>query len=679
MLRPLSNLVRSCLFLLAAATAASAQRDSAFMGEFRKLMQINAKEEMIVLMRRHQQEAIWAIRQTAELISDGSSDELETDMQALVSTFEKSFDSGFAQIQYDYFSLRLAGPFKKKHRELMDRYFVKQKEFAEASTKKDAPLLDALAQEFDSLGLGFGELGDDYMTAECSIAVGKAFSEELIGAKADLRRVCEGWKSFIAARDKCELHDTLYTQAKELVQHLETTGFGDPTKGAGDGAGAPGGEAPAAESNAAATPLNSTFALVPDIEAIQRPLYSADSNYQIWAGVSLAKEGSTSTFQGMDKSPSVVRTGATKASLDLNGDGTGEVDVALTGKITPVQCTLGEGDEARPWGFLAVSGIEQDTYQGFRLNLAPTTDFMTIYVAPAGSLVGTVGGVRVQVFDDNMDGVYGSPPKEWQYIGLIEGSAQRDVDSIVVGEAKFARPWSKLQKIGDAWYKLERSPTGFDLQATRVDVQTGTLQLDLKGVDATWMIVRGIGEQTDLFYDLVNGGAKSVEVPAGGYELYVGQVASGKRAQMMKALVLPGKNTPYWKVSPGGTTKVSLGAPFGFTFKYQQDDKTVTVEGPSIAVTGKSQETYQRLWNCVVAPEVNLRKAGSGKGKKEGKLQPVTDQESIYQNYNNDYRVVYFPVTAPLEKPKEGETVEVQLFEKKNKLFGKIESEFLAN
>jgi hypothetical protein len=222
-------------------------------------------------------------------------------------------------------------------------------------------------------------------------------------------------------------------------------------------------------------------------------------------------------------------------------------------------------------------------------------------------------------------------------------------------------------------------PTGFDLQATKVNVQTGTLQLDIKGVEATWMIVRGIGEQTELFYDLVNGGTKSVEVPIGGYELFVGQVASGKRQQMMKALVLPGKNTPYWKVSAGGTTKVSLGAPFGFTFRYQQDDKTVTVEGPSIAVTGKSQETYQRLWNCVVAPEVNLRKAGSGKGKKEGKLQPVTDQESIYQMHNNDYRVVFFPVTAPIEKPKEGETVEVQLLEKKNKLFGKIESEFLAN
>jgi hypothetical protein len=675
----LSSVTRSCLALLLAAPVALAQRESPFMAEFRKLMQIQGKDEMVALMRKHQTEAILAIRETAQLISDGSSDELETDMQALVSTFEKAFDSRFAQIEYDYFSLRLTGEFKKKHKELQTRYIAKLKDYNDAAAKKDANLLAAVAQEFDSLGLAFGELGDDYLTAECCLGVAKCFSEELVGSKADLRRVCDGWKGFIAARDKCELQDTLYTQAKELVEHLETTGFGDPSKGPEARAAATAAEKAATDSSYTATPLKATFELVPDLEALQRPLYTADTNYQLWAGVSMAKQGTTATFQALEKSPTVVRTGATKAAVDLNGDGTGEVEIALTGKITPVQLTLGEGDEARPWAFLAVNGIEQDTYQGFKLNLAPTTDFMTIYVAPAASLVGMVNGVRVQVFDDNMDGVYGSPPKEWQYIGVVEGSTQRDVDSVRIGEEKFARPWSRLQKIGDAWYKLEPTPTGVDLQATRQDVETGTMQLDIKGVEATWMIVRGTGEQKDLFFDIASGGANTVELPAGGYELYVGQVAMGKRAQMAKALVLPGKNTPLWKVSPGSPTKVALGAPFGFQFTFKQDEKTVTVEGPSIAVTGRSQETYQRLWNCVVTAEVNLRKAGSGKGKKEGKLQPVTSQEPIYQEFNNDYRVVWFPVTVPLDKPKENETVEVQLFEKKNKLFGKIESEWIAN
>src|SRR6185503_3881645 len=181
-----------------------------------------------------------------------------------------------------------------------------------------------------------------------------------------------------------------------------------------------------------AAPLHATFEVVPDIEAIRRPLFTADTLFQVWSAVGLDKVGSKGTFSTMEESPAVLRVGPAKAAVDVNGDGKGDVDIPLTGKITPVQVNLG-GDAARPWAFLAVIGQDRDTYQGINpWNLGPSDENMSIYVAPASSLVGTVNGVRVRVIDDNMDGRYGSEPKTWKFNGLVEGSSQPELDTIVV-------------------------------------------------------------------------------------------------------------------------------------------------------------------------------------------------------------------------------------------------------
>src|SRR6185503_13944414 len=234
--------------------------------------------------------------------------------------------------------------------------------------------------------------------------------------------------------------------------------------------------------------------------------------------------------------------------------------------------------------------------------LAPSDDNMSLYVAPAASLVGTLNGVRVRVIDDNMDGLYGSEPKNWRWPGLLEGEDQPDLDSVVIGDAKVARPWSRLQKIGDAWFELTPTENGLDFTASAVQVQSGTLQLDLKGLPATWLVVRGVGEGFEtLFYELVNGGTNKAEVPAGAYEVYVGQIASGKKDQTMKALILPGSKSRTWKVGAGETTKLELGMPLTLDFAVRQDEETVTVDAKSLVVIGRGGETYQRLWNCVLS------------------------------------------------------------------------------
>ncbi len=678
---PLRRLAAGLVAAALVATPARAQRDSAFMQEFRKLMQVHAQEEMGALIKKHEDEAIVTVRETVLLMREGTSEVLEADIDALAKAWKRAYGTDFVSLQYDYFALRLTGPFKRQHKDVQKRYDLKRGEFDAALAAKASERYAGLALEFDALGDQLSELGDHYFASDCywNCAV---LSDDALNDKksADYRRACEAWGLCVRAREEARLQDKRYAQALERYKRLQADGFGAPSAEPAPKAPetTPAGQ-PAAAPPASALPkttaLGATFHLVPDIDALQRPLFTADSNFQIWNSVPLAKIGSSAGFPALENSPKVLRTGANKAAVDLDGDGAGDVDIPLTGKITPVEITLGSGANSRHWAFLSVIGQQQDTYQGFRFNLGPDENQLNLYVAPAGSLVGSVNGTRVQVLDDNMDGHYGSAPKDWGYLGLLEGALQHDVDSVVIGEAKTARPWSRLQKIGDAWFELVPNESGTDLIATRSDVQSGTLQLELKGAPVTWLIVRGVGDKTDLFYDVANGGTDKVEVPAGTYELYSGQLASGKKGQMLKALILPGQNARSWRVGPGETTKLELGAPFTFDFAVQQDAETLTVVGPTIVVVGRGGETYQRLWNCVVTPDVNLRKVGSSRGKKEKELVPIGSQEEL-QDHENDYRTAWFPVGKPIQKPSAGETFEAQLFQKKHKLFGKIESDW---
>ena len=62
------------------------------------------------------------------------------------------------------------------------------------------------------------------------------------------------------------------------------------------------------------------------------------------------------------------------------------------------------------------------------------------------------------------------------------------------------------------------------------------------------------------------------------------------------------------------------------------------------------------------------------KGSKGGRMTPTVNQNNL--GVNGGWASVWFPLDLELEKKREGEDVEVQLVEKKNKLFGKIESDW---
>ena len=323
---------------------------------------------------------------------------------------------------------------------------------------------------------------------------------------------------------------------------------------------------------------------------------------------------------------------------------------------------------------LTATGQQQDKYQGLQVNLQPLDAQLGLFYVNAGSMVTTLGDTQIRVIDDNLDGVYGSPPKSFAYPGLSKETYQPDMDSVVIGSSSRALPWSELMQIEGSWYRMEPVNSGLMLSATPMEVETGTLVLSYDGPPPAWMIVHGEGSLEGCYFDLLAEGKSGVEVPVGTYRFFVGAVVKGKKQQVMKALVLPGQGTGSWKVEKDQKVEVELGGPFGFDFQVAKSADSVAVIGTSVTIVGAHGERYERTWNCAPRPEIVLRKAGSKKG---GKGEDMDMVENLNEMHEGQLVYSYADTWRPLDttvENKYGNEVEVQLVEKKNKLFGKIES-----
>ncbi|MEW6072341.1 MAG: hypothetical protein AB1726_07035 [Planctomycetota bacterium] len=650
------------------APSALPQGEQDFRAKFKELMKINATDEMVSMVQKRQRDAVFVIISTCEGIATTPTDELEELIDALRKTWKKAYDTRFVDIQYEYFSL-LDAPFRKTRLQLVQRYRLKYKEYDETCQKKDTVALTGIGIEFKGYAEGFEAIGDWYMASECWLVHAVCFDETLRGKKeADFAKACAGYGRMVADREAIELKDGLYQETKARFETLEAAGFGDPAKSK---------VAPtvAEAAGSAAIAVPTSFELVGDIAAYVRPTYASDEVHPVWFFIWLGKVGesaakSTITSMG-DLSPDVLRLSATDAKIDTDKNGTGDIELPTRGKMAPVVFTVGTGEEERQVAFLATVGQQKDTYQGFEMDLGPRDEGMMIYISPAGSVKGVVGGTEIRVFDDNLDGVYGSLPLSWGHTGTSFESYQVDCDAVSVAGETRARPWSEYLEIAGAWYKLESTLGGKLINATPVQVSTGTLKVKVNGpLKPDWLIVRGENDFVRCYYDVMAGEGKGVQVPRGTYALVAGRVSKGKRDQLMKALIVPPKTPPTYTVAEGETTTIEVGAPYGFDFTYEQTPELIKIPGRSVVVTGCGGETYQRLWNCVVQPEVNARKAGTGRGGKLDKLTSAGSQQEV----DRGWEWAWYPFDAEIEKNQVGETVELQLFEKKNKLFGKIES-----
>jgi len=657
----------------------AAKRLAAFQKEFRAAQRVNSKTEMARLVKKHEYETIWWVIDICVQISYETSEELEETIHDLRIAWRDAFDTHFVDRMYEYYSL-LSGPRRKQRDDYQNQFDELVREFDAASSGADYQLV---GQAMKELASKFESVGDRYFAARAWNTYAACNDHWVMNDDANFYAVYEGFEKAVELKEELELFDADYHIAKERLAVLAAEGYdGDPAAGGGGGgaagSGEPGAAQPAATGPVVSSPM--TFEAVDEIDEFERPSYPLDEIYPTWQALFFQGAGSTAKLEFFENGPTFIREEANRVSVDADGDGQGEVDVLLTGAMQHTEFEVGSGPERRKWAFTSVIGIDRDKYQLVDVNLAPSKQALGLYVLPAGSMVGSIEDTEIRVFDDNLDGVYGSHPKYPGQIGTTTKAYVPTMDSIVVGNDDHARPWSRIQRIDDTWYELEAINAGTTIQATALpDLKTGEVELDWDGpVKPSYVVIQGWDPKIEnCFYDVAE--SRKVEVPVGPYRLFYGELRKGKKLNMMKTVIVPEDGQPVEiRVQEGEEAELALGEPFGFDFDYTVDGTKITIQGTSVAITGKAGERYERAWNCRPQPEVVWRKKGTRRASKPEDMRIISNGNEVGDAPGAvGWEYLWFPVDLVLDTRKQvdGE-IEVQMFEKKNRLFGKIESDW---
>lgn len=663
--------------------------DVAYKEKLKKAVAAGKKPEMESLVRGDStQAAAWILR-TREILLERDDPTEKALHDALVAGWNAAMKTAFPA-KLDEYLATLDDAKKKTRADLRKRLTAAWNDLEQNRDQKDGLMFTQTSEELDLLAGAFESEGDLYSASEALVALATCCDEPLRGTDANPHAAWKHWTKAAELRARIELKDDRYAEAEKRRTELakkghDKEGGAEPAPDKGKGGEGKGGETPPgpaeppSEGGAPVT-VALTFDALSGPEQFARPCFQADEIYPLWNPIQLGAKGSMGQFAtlGAD-SPVLHRVGSSDLRFDTDhdgkGDGPADQKISLTGTMTPFRVQIGKDANARPWAFFAVTGIEQDYFQGIQVNLQPNDTALPIYALSAASVVGTVGATPIRIIDDSMDGVYGSEVLTYGYGGLSNNSFQPEMDSIVIGASKRARPWSQYQEIGGAWWKFEGGSRGKEVVATPAKLATGVLKLETKGIAPSYVVVRGSNELVNCYFDLVEGGSKGVAVPAGRYTLFYGEVRKGKKRQVVKTLMLPGKAGSNYDVKPGATTVVQLGAPYAFDFVARNDGGDVTVTGNSVVVTGVGGERYERAWNCVTRPEVSWRKKGTKKGTDAGKMPAITDQETLYKRGNQGWIDVWFPLDMQIDANGAGD-VELQLIDDKHKLFGKVESDW---
>ncbi|WP_145197924.1 hypothetical protein [Planctomycetes bacterium Poly30] len=670
---------------LAAVASTSAQSSlDRFRLDFDAAVKQGSKAKMDKLVQSQEADAIFTILITAEAISYAPNDILYDRFNALRDTWTRLYDNDFPDRLELYF-VNLTQAEKKIRRKIKVEYDKLVKQRTAAETSKDPAELLKVAERYERLAGEFEKIGDKWYESDSLISAGALADEQYHKKKTNLQRVTELYEKGLALREELGVKDLTYKRVHPRLRALVGMGFGsgaakkpepvtgkpDETPNEDDPKDDPeDGKAPVA---GGALTAKLSFQEIKGLKDDQRPNYYLDEHRQIWPAVQLRAPGSKSDIPRLGPNgPQIIREGAAKVMIDLDRDGTGDMEWPAKGKLDTVVMEIGEGAAKRKWGLMVEVGRTQDFYQGQQMNLAPTSDQMSLFYIPGGYMAGEVAGVEIELYDDNLDGVYGSMPSAWAHTQLKSGMTQPEVDSIRIDGEKMAQPMSQYVNLGSAgWHALTVLNAGTEVSVEPVTFKTGTLQLKAKGVKPDIVILKGNGGVLGETFVNIGGGGK-VEVPEGRWDLYFGIVREGKKMQAMKAVILPSDSSPGYLVKEGENVEVTLGAPYSFGFDVSRQQESATVKGMSVQVIGAGGEAYDRFYGAVPQPEAFIRKKGSKRAFESEKMHPAVSLDDLTK-YGWDQ--FWKPLDVLFDT--KGEEVEVQLIEKKNKLFGSIESEWL--
>lgn len=212
-------------------------------------------------------------------------------------------------------------------------------------------------------------------------------------------------------------------------------------------------------------------------------------------------------------------------------------------------------------------------------------------VACSGSMKGRVGGVPIEVFDLNCNGIYGELGK----------------DAIVVGRSKAASYLSKVISYGDKLYSLEVAASGLEATVTPFEGETGVLSV-AKGFSAKGRLLAAVvqDEQGNSFE--VANERSGLTVPVGSYKLVSGYVEKGSQSVRIRA----GKMQPI-VVKAGDKTELDWGAPVQASIVYSFDGTEAKVDPTGVHFYGNAGEEYYDWQPGAKSPKFTVLDAETGK------------------------------------------------------------------
>jgi hypothetical protein len=657
-----------------------------FDARFKQLLAVNDAAGMADLVRKSTDVAVRYADTLCQLLAKGSTEELEKQIAAVRAAWKTAMQTSFVDKIYEYHSL-LDAHMRSERQRMVDAYTKALASYSDnLKGDKKGAAFETSAQEFAALAEGFGQVGDLLNVGRCWQFVANCVDEGTRGKDGNPYRACAATGKAVAAYDSIGLAGPEMDSLRSRYEFLKAAGYDKPEPakagpGASEGPTVEGPEAGAASTvtdSGPAVAVALTFETVDDPERYVRPNFFADSVYQAWPYLLLKKGVPGKLDTQPDSGVSLEFMGGAQIRLNDTSGAKPEPKTA-SGNVDILKGTIKDKHGNRPWAVATRIGTTQDTYQGRQIYLAPGDEYMYLFYAGAASMVGMLGEMPIRVLDDNLDGIYGSAPTFNSNWGLAPSNFQPNFDSILVGKATRAIPWSKLVQVGADWYRLEPGGGGSSLRLTPVALQTGTLRLEFKGEAPSWLVVRGAGELADCYFDVCQT-AKGVTVPVGDYELFAGLIQQGKKQQMMKCLVLGQPTMAKWTVAAGKETVMQLGAPLHFEFEVTRNGDKGVVKGSTVRVVGSAGENYDRFWNCAPAPSVSARKAGTKKGGKPlemprvlGDLNERNDDNTPKYSFGDVWR----PLDLEVELARGGDAMELQMSEKKHKLLGgPIESDW---
>ena len=345
-----------------------------------------------------------------------------------------------------------------------------------------------------------------------------------------------------------------------------------------------------------------------------------------------------------------------KGLLDIDGDDTGDVEIkVIDQKPTNNEIANGRGRKAEKYAVWMATGGQNLTWLGQQVN------YQELGFYRVGCYRETkLNGEKLLIIDDNCSGVIGDALD--QRDGVLRGFPEyTDLDSMVVGKDKRARPFSEIVRVGDKWLRIKPSDgKGREFKSREMVLETGFVQVDWAGPKPPGSLV--IGEVRDLrgaYFDVA--GKKAVEVPVGRYQIVVGKIETGKKLATQQAWIFKGRSSGF-QVEAGETTTLEMGGPYTFDFKTEDRPREFAVLGKSILIYDRMQVLIGRVAPTIIFPEVTI--TGSSKAVRGKEMKMISTME-----FNKEQFRAWYPADFVVPKGANAEC-KAQLSLKKDKFLG---------